>query len=538
MGVRTKQKKGIAILLAAIMTLTLLSGCGSAANKDNGGAEKNTNTAAINKEGYPIVNEPLTLSIMAPDMGIQNWKDMPVMQEMEKLTGIKIEYLNAPRDSFDTKKNLVFASGDYPDIFFGAKLTQAEELNYGGQGILLPLEDLINEYAPNIKKVLEDHPDIRKSITAPDGHIYSLPRIELFQPWYRNPMWYNSKLLKALDVKEIPQTTEELYTLLKRVRDEDPNGNGIKDEIPLSSSNGTNKLRDIRTWILGSFGANEEEIYVDDQEKVHYTPMEEPYKAYLAYMNRLWDENLLDHESFSQTDDQKKAKIKNNQVLLFSEWNAYMALGGEPSTEDVMFSPVKSDMVDAPSIARNKGFATGAFAISNSNPSPEASIRWVDYMYTDEGSMLFNKGPEGILWKYTDDSKTKIEYLPVPDGEDREEYRSKLTPNYGVATPMVVPDEPSKNEFDEWVAKESQTKLLDRGAKVPFPALFLTAEESTEVTTLRSDLSTYVSQMEAKFVTGQESLDNWDKYVDTVKKMGGERLAEVYQTAYDRWKNS
>lgn len=535
---RTKQKKGIALLLASIMALTLLSGCGSAADKGSGGTDKNTNTAAINKEGYPIVNEPLTLSIMAPDMGIQNWKDMPVMQEMEKLTGIKIEYLNAPRDSFDTKKNLVFASGDYPDIFFGAKLTQSEELNYGGQGILLPLEDLINEYAPNIKKVLEDHPDIRKSITAPDGHIYSLPRIELFQPWYRNPMWYNSKLLKALDVKEIPQTTEELYTLLKRVRDEDPNGNGIKDEIPLSSSNGTNKLRDIRTWILGSFGANEEEIYVDDQEKVHYTPMEEPYKAYLAYMNRLWDENLLDHESFSQTDDQKKAKIKNNQVLLFSEWNAYMALGGEPSTEDVMFSPVKSDMVDTPSIARNKGFATGAFAISNSNPSPEASIRWVDYMYTDEGSMLFNKGPEGTLWKYTDDSKTKIEYLPVPDGGDREEYRSKLTPNYGVATPMVVPDEPSKNEFDEWVAKESQTKLLDRGAKVPFPALFLTAEESTEVTTLRSDLSTYVSQMEAKFVTGQESLDNWDKYVDTVKKMGGERLAEVYQTAYDRWKNS
>ena len=77
---RTKQKKGIAILLAAIMALTLLSGCGSAANKGDGGTEKNTNTAAINKEGYPIVNEPLTLSIMAPDMGIQNWKDMPVMQ--------------------------------------------------------------------------------------------------------------------------------------------------------------------------------------------------------------------------------------------------------------------------------------------------------------------------------------------------------------------------------------------------------------------------------------------------------------------------
>jgi putative aldouronate transport system substrate-binding protein len=215
-----------------------------------------------------------------------------------------------------------------------------------------------------------------------------------------------------------------------------------------------------------------------------------------------------------------------------------MALGGEPNTEDEMFSPVKSDMVDAPAIARNKGFATGTFAISSSNPNPEASIRWVDYMYSSEGQMLFNKGPEGILWKYKDDTKTSVEYLPVPEGQDREEYRSKITPNYGIASPMIVPDEPVKNEFDEWIAMESKTKLLDRGARVPFPALFLTEAESAEVTTLRSDLGTYVSQMEAKFITGQESLDGWDKYVQTLKKMGGERLAEVYQTAYERWKNN
>lgn len=111
-------------------------------------------------------------------------------------------------------------------------------------------------------------------------------------------------------------------------------------------------MRDLRTWILGAFGAYEEEIYVDDKDVVHYTPMEEPYKAYLEYMNRLWSEELLDHESFSQTDDQKKAKAKNNQVGLFSEWHAYFTLGGEPDTEDVLFSPVKSDMVAAPAIAK------------------------------------------------------------------------------------------------------------------------------------------------------------------------------------------
>lgn len=133
------------------------------------------------------------------------------------------------------------------------------------------------------------------------------------------------------------------------------------------------------------------------------------------------------------------------------------------------------------------------------------------------------------------------EWLPVPGGGDREEYRSTLTPNYGIAAPMVISDDLTKGlktEFDEWVTKENKEKLLDRGARVPFPALFLTAEESAEVTKLRSDLSTYVMQMEAKFITGQDSISGWDKYVGTIKKMGGERMAEIYQTAYDRWKTS
>ncbi|MZQ86249.1 extracellular solute-binding protein [Paenibacillus sp. 5J-6] len=533
-----RKKQVVASALAVAMIMTVLIGCVS--NKESGSAVSNSGSSkesSVNKEGYPIVSKALTLSIMAPDMGIQNWKDMPVMQEMEKLTGIKIEYRNVPRDSFDTKKNLVFASGDYPDIFFASKLTPAEEQNYGSQGILIPLEKLIDEYAPNIKKVLAEKPDIRKSITAPDGHIYSLPRIEPFQPWYRNPMWYNGKMLKELHVTKLPETTDELYNLLKLVRDTDLNKNGKKDEIPLSSSSGI-KLRDIRTWILGAFGAYEEELYVDDNNKVHYTPAEDAYKGYVTYLNKLWAENLLDHESFSQTDDQKKAKIMNDQVLLFSTWHAYMSHGGKPNTEDVMFSPVRSDKVSAPAISRNKGFSTGTFAISKSNPSPEASIRWVDYMYSKEGEMLFNKGPEGILWKFTDSSKTNIEYLPVPNGEDREAYRSKITPNFGIASPMVVPDEPVKDEFAKWVDNENKTKLLDRGARVPFPALFLTEAESQEVAGFTTDLTSYVTQMEAKFIIGQESLDGWDKYVETLKKMGSDRYREIYQGAYDRWKKS
>ena len=433
-------------------SFTLLAGC---SNADKGAGDNNTGAVAVNKEGFPIVNESVTLTLMAPDVGIQNWENMKVLQQMQEKTGIKLEYRNAPKDSFETKKNLVLASGDYPDILYAAGLTTAEQMNYGEQGILVPLEDLIEEYAPNFKALLDENPDVRKSITAPDGHIYSLPVVELSQHWYRNPMWYNGDFLKALNIDELPETTEELYTYLKRVKEEDPNGNGIADEIPISSvTTPAANLRDIRTWLLGAFGIYEEEIYVDDNDKVHYTPLEEGYKEYLSYMNRLWSEELLDHESFSQTAEQKKAKAQNNQVALFSDWHAYMSKGGEPSTADPMFAPVRSESVAAPAIAKNRGITTGAFAITESNPAPEASMRWVDYLYSYEGAMFFNKGPEGILWEYTDKENRVKKYLPVPDGKEMEDYRATLTPNYGIPAPTLSMDDISKGlktDFDLWV---------------------------------------------------------------------------------------
>lgn len=91
-----------------------------------------------------------------------------------------------------------------------------------------------------------------------------------------------------------------------------------------------------------------------------------------------------------------------------------------------------------------------------------------------------------------------------------------------------------RTEFDEWIDQQNQEKLVPIG-KAPFPNVYLTNEEQSEATALLSDLDTYVKQMEAKFVTGQEPLENWDKYIAQMKKMGSDRIIELYQGAYDRW---
>lgn len=148
---------------------------------------------------------------------------MKYFKEMEKNTNIHFTFQTPPLESFETRKKLLFASNELPDIFYASSLSNSEITQYSKQGLLIPLEDLIEKHAPNIQKLFEEHPDIKKSITASDGHIYALPSVDRSLPWSKSPLRYNGSFLNALHVYQLPETTDELYELLKRMKNEDPN---------------------------------------------------------------------------------------------------------------------------------------------------------------------------------------------------------------------------------------------------------------------------------------------------------------------------
>ncbi|TSB46022.1 extracellular solute-binding protein [Alkalicoccobacillus porphyridii] len=527
-------KKSLKVL-TAVGCLGVIAACSS---NDTGNDTTSNPDVEVNKEGFPIVDEEITLSLMAPGTGLAEWKDMPTLQEYSEMTNIQFDYTTPPSSDFATRLNLSFASGDIADIIYGAgtsNLTPGMEVDYGRQGILIPLEDLIAEYAPNIQRLLDENPEIAKSITTVDGHIYSLPVINQHpHAGWAVPMWYNGEWLDALDA-DVPTTTDELYDLLVRFRDEDPNGNGEADEIPLLDV----QMNSTRKAFIAAFGMKEWGIEEVDGE-VRYAPMTDNYKEYLTYMNKLYEEGLLDPETFSQSDEQKKAKGQDNRIGLFPDWFSFFTTGQteEEAVNNPMFHPLSSPITDEPLIPINPGITRGTFSITNNNEHPEASIRWVDYFYSDEGADFLNQGPEGYLFEF-DENGERVE-LEIPSQyESSEDYRGTLTPAYGIPTPTVVQrvEGVELSPFDEFLDAETAEKV-DAFGEVPIPLLYLTNEEQEIVNTIEVDLQSYVEQLEARFITGVEPLSNWDKYVETIESMNIEEYVDIYQEAYDRWASS
>lgn len=545
-----KKKKIVCVGIMIASSFTLLTACGNQ-SEDTASTQKQVE---LNTQGqFPIIKEgeSLTLNLMGPGMGLAEWENMPTLQDYQEKTGIDLTYTTPPSADFNTKLNLAFASGDLPDIVYGAgsnALTPAMELDYGSQGILVPLEEYITpELMPNFYALTQEDPSILKSITTPDGHIYSLPMVSRNDTsiWWQGPMWYNGTWLDNLGVTELPKTTDELYELLLRFKNEDPNGNGQADEIPLTDVD----MNSTRVWLMSAFGLRTRGIQVDDGV-VSYTPISENYKAYLEYMNKLYNEGLLDPEVYGQSDEQKKAKGQNDQLGLYADYFSFFTSGKTDveAMKDPMFQPLTSDLSPEAVIPASPRISRGAFAITNVNPSPEASLRWVDYFYSEEGAKYLEQGPEGALWEYqtNSDGKQVRVYTEDVDLDNTEDERGKITPVYGLIAPTLVldntdeymirvaADDQPQSEFSDWVASETKEKMEDI-AVVPFPLLYLTVEENDQVGATATDLSTYVEQMEAKFITGVEDFSNWDHYVETIESMGIESFVTVYQTAYDRW---
>lgn len=535
-----KHAKKATAVIAGLLALTLVAACGGksetpAADKPaNGGSE----VANLNPTGFPIVKEPIKLTFFASKSAsnLGNWNEALVWQEYKKMTNIDVDFQLVPVDALTEKRNLAFASGNLPDAFHTARLSSVDLANYGSQGLLIPLNDLIDKYAPNLKKIMNQYPEVKKALTMPDGKIYSFPTLQdpnFLSGIIGSQMWINKTFLDKLGMK-VPETTEELYNYLVAVKTKDPNGNGKADEVSFAAVGISTIYDQLKgAWGLGNRGNMHPRVDVDPAtNKLRFIPADPRYKEVLEYLNRLYKEGLFYKDVLTVTGNDVNAlypqgvvgtAIGLNPNATIAGVSGHVGVGALKGPHgDQIFSRARSFMI-----------LPGGFAISKSNKYPEATVRWVDYFYSEEGNRLFRLGVKDVSYVEKDGKYEWVDELK----KDQSQIGKYVTWAGGWY--------PSMDMQKHVIASESAPENLEVSEKIKpyypkevWPEFTFTNEEVGEFKALETDIVKYVNEMAAKFVTGAAPFSEWDNYVQTLNKMGLDRYMKIYEAAYKRYQET
>ncbi len=536
-----KFKKIAALCLAMTMVVSALTACGNDAattqsSESKSEVEESSSQAA--SESSSVAEEVVEEGITFPLAETMEFTCMAVMLQEQKVdeteafiratkdANISVDVINVTAVEAIEKGNLLLASGDYPDFFFKVGVDANQ---YGMEGIFIPLEDLIREYAPNICAALDER-NGWEVITAPDGHIYSLPCILANRTLYGGdaPAWLNYVWLENLGL-DWPTNLDELYEVLKAFKEQDANGNGDpNDEIPYTFCTTIFTPDRILHYMpdaqvdfisyMAYMGENRDELV--------YYPMTESYKKnYLEWLTKMWEEGIIDQNGFTQTYEQMSLVGKSVDTEIFGLFLRSGITGQVPESAYSNYY-LWDNKDNAFGVPANTGVTGQGMAITDLCENPEVLIAWADQFYTEEGGRLAGFGVEGIHYTLNE----KGEYTVIEDYEG----------NYGAfaggnAAPYKVP---SMRKFyeDEYTKNNVERSLELYGRSFSVPVLTLTEEENQIFADINPDIRAYIEQYTAQVVTGQLSLeDSWDDYCATLKRMGVDKIIEIYQNAYARF---
>lgn len=534
------KKTTLGIFASSLLVVSACGGGTSPSNPDSSpSAEPPEVSENFNVEGFPIVNEPITIKFMTGKHPTthSDYNQVAGWKKYEEMTNIKIDWGLVLNTSLNEQRNLSLASGDYPDVYYTAKVPVTDIAKYSQQGVFIQLDELIEEYMPNLNKLFEEYPDVRKGLTMPDGHIYSLPTIYSFDAVQIGGMaWIRQDWLEQLNM-DMPETLDDFYEYLTAVKNTDLNGNGQADEIPF----GAGSIGGIIDFVKGSYGLGNRGYhhkFVDQEpgsDELRFFPITDQFRDMVEYLHKLYSEGLIQQNIYSMETNQYLATGSNGLYGSTTSKSPEVQFG----SKDYIAVPALKGP-DGEQMFANKGTPLSridGFLITDRNPDPAASLRWMDYFYSDEGAKQFFMGIEGESYEQKEDGS--YDYLEKfrndPNGLTLEQAIAPYVTYMGGGYPGIV-----KQEFFKG-AETSEKYLAGAEMYAPFfpeevwAKFTYTAEESQRMAALADDIEKYVEETRDKFIVGEISLDQWDQYVDQVQKMGLDRYMEIYQAAYERY---
>lgn len=488
------------------------------------------------------VDSTTEISMLFMEPGNAPYKDdWLILQEIAKRKNVKLNLQVVPGRDYTQKRQIVFASGELPDIIVNCWPDQMSQ--YAADGVLLPVSDYLDKL-PNLKTVISewDLQDTIKNISEMDGKFYVLPD---FRKELSGTQCFaiREDIFKANNIP-VPETYEDLFNALVKLKKVYPDslgfGDGYQGKMFMSfipESFNTN----------GGFSIPYGYSYHFENDEWYYAPTSNEYKTFLTYMNKLAKNGCLDPEAFTQDTKQAEQKTLNNKYFVTvcngpqdakrttielqklgnsnAKMTAIYPLAGPTGLRKVKPSSKNQGGLAMPaSVAKRKDF--------------DKVLAFCDWLYySEEGAILTSYGVEGVTYDKKDGQyvlKPDIKSGANPNGtiELQKEYGLGGLQGLYTLVPDRVPEEakkanadPEQYTFDRYI-KDHDMETPDD------PIIKMTADQRERSKLLITKLNDYSNNMIMKFIYGQESFDNWGNYVQECNKKGAQELLEIVRTAW------
>ena len=491
-----------------------------------------------------IVDEPLTLTIQMNHKRYPTYQeDWPVEQAARAMTGISLQDAtvgaNITSDQENSGKtealNLMLASGAIPDIVGSSRLKDFVN-QFGPEGAFIPLNDLIDEHAPNLKAFFESRPEIANAISAADGNMYYIPYLP--DGKYGRAYFIRYDWLDALGL-EVPNDVAELEETLIAFRDRDPNGNGLKDEVPYFARQWPELIRLVTLWDGRSSGSDTyHDFYVDDGQLKHpYAG--EGYREGIKNLARWYEMGLVDAEVFTRGSSSRDYLLSENLGGMTHDWFASTS-GYNTSLADKVdgfafkaFAPPASISGVRMEEHRRIPIKPDGWAIGHTNEHPVETIKYFDFWFTEEGRRLANFGVEGQQYDLVDGEPIfKEEFLNNDQPVNNQLYQlgSQLQAR------GYFQDYNYEKQWSNEFALEG-IALYDEGDYLidQFLGVAFNTDEQKVYDKSWGSIRDYMLERQQAWILGTGDVEaDWDDYMATLERMGLNDVLAVMQSAYER----
>lgn len=549
------KKRILSVILAASMAASLCA-CGgepgqadsvSSQQPDQAAESFATQTgASAGAENYvptyPIVEESITVTglVVGCDTSISDSRD--VWDRVEELTGINIEWVNIDEAALST----YLAGNDWPDFFHTYLLTSSQINDYGVTGgKFVNYMDYLN-IMPNLAKTYEDYPSTLAASTQINGEVYNLFQVagETSTGTTTRPH-VRMDVLEAAGITELPTTVDELYEQLVILKEKNGEPGMVLD---------TNKINGMIPMLYAAFGTLHNLDFDDDGTgTVVYSRVTDQMKHYYAFLNRLYEEELMNREWLTLDTTALSQFAKSGKVAYITQ-----AAAQSLSQDDLngnwdnlgCLAPLTSEYDNTRTLAGRVDYrpVAGMF-INKDSQYVEELCKMFDIAFATEevveGSGLYGQaftyGYENVNWVLNSDST--YEQI-VPEGFDSfTAYQNQALRWWDFGRADKFGSAVTSTQGNAQIRQKGYVKnvipYMITENVFPQDLLKFTDDEQYVIDNRYADINLYAEEMQAKFITGVADIETqWDAYVAECEKMGLAEVIEVYQASYDRWKDA